>query len=131
MNENILIEQEKWDEIVQELTQAFQVANKEAIEIIKRITESIVEVMRYLNPALKSFTDMVNEIIVEKRKDEHLRQDAMQLHLVSKKVVSLSYRGDKVGNKNMNRIKKQMFYYYKRNPRQRGWAGSKDLAGGA
>lgn len=128
MNENILIEQEKWNEIVQELTQAFQVANKEAIEITERITESIVEVMKSLNPALKSFSDMVNEMIMEE-KNEHLRQEAIQLHLVSKKVVFLSYRDGKVGNKNMNRIKKQMFYYYKRNPRQRGGLDIKGLQG--
>ena len=118
MNENIknaLIESEKWDETVQELTLAFQMASKEAIKITERITESIRVVMGSLNPALKSFSDMVNRIIIEGEKDEHLRQEAIQLHLVSKKVVFLSYRGGKVGNKNMNRIKKQMFYFYKRN----------------
>lgn len=116
MNGNILIEQEKLDEIVQELTLAFQVANKEAIRIAERITESVGVVMGSLNPALKSLGNMVNGVIMEEKKNEYLRQDAIQLHLVSKKVVSLSYRGGKVGNKNMNRIKKQMFYYYKRNP---------------
>ena len=127
MNENILIKQGKWDEIVQELIRAFQVANKEAIKVAERITESMVEVLRSLNPALKSFSDMVNEMIMEEEKDEYLRQEVIQLHLVSKKVVSLSYRGGKVGNKNMNRIKKQMFYYYKRNPRQRGGLDIKGL----
>ena len=116
MNENILIEQEKLDEIVQKLTLAFQRVNEEAIKITKEITESIGVVMRSLNPALKSFSDMVNKMIREEEKNEHLRQEAIQLHLVSKRVVSLSYRGGKVGNKNMNRIKKQVFYYYKRNP---------------
>lgn len=129
MNENILIGPEKLDKIVQELTSAFQVANKEAIKVAERITESIVEVMRSLNPALKSFSNMVNEMIMEEEKNEHLRQDAIQLHLVSKKVVFLSYRGGKVGNKNMNRIKKQMFYYHKRNPRQRGGLDIKGLQG--
>lgn len=127
MNENILIKQGKWDEIVQELIRAFQMANKEAIKVAERITESMVEVLRSLNPALKSFSDMVNEMIMEEEKDEYLRQEVIQLHLVSKKVVSLSYRGGKVGNKNMNRIKKQMFYYYKRNPRQRGGLDIKGL----
>ena len=127
MNENILIKQGKWDEIVQELIRAFQVANKEAIKVAERITESMVEVLRSLNPALKSFSDMVNEMIMEEEKDDYLRQEVIQLHLVSKKVVSLSYRGGKVGNKNMNRIKKQMFYYYKRNPRQRGGLDIKGL----
>lgn len=116
---NALIESKKWDETIQELTRAFQVANKEAIGIAERITESVVEVMRSLNPVLKSFGDMVNEIIMKEEENEHLRKDAIQLHLVSKRVVSLSYRGGKVGNKNMNRIKKQMFYYYKRNPNSR------------
>lgn len=129
MDRNILIEQGKWDEIVQELTRAFQVANKEAIEIAERITGSMVEILRSLNPALKSFSDMVNEMIREEEKNEHLRQEAIQLHLVNKKVVFLSYRGGKVGNKNMNRIKKQMFYYYKRNPRQRGGLDIKGLQG--
>lgn len=129
MDKNILIEQGKLDEVVQELTRAFQVANKEAIKVVERITESMVEVLRSLNPALKSFSDMVNGMIMEEEKNEHLRQEAIQLHLVSKKVVFLSYRGGKVGNKNMNRIKKQMFYYYKRNPRQRGGLDIKGLQG--
>lgn len=113
---DVLIEQEKWGETVQELTLAFQMASKEAIRIAERITESIGVVMRSFNPALQSISDMVNKIIVESGKDEHLRQEAIQLHLVSKRVVFLSYRNDKVGNKNMNRIKKRVFYYYKRNP---------------
>lgn len=116
---NALIEQGKWDGTVQELTLAFQIASKEAIRIVERITESIEVVMRSFNPTLQSISDMVNGIIMEKRKDEHLRQDAIQLHLVSKRVIFLSYRGGKVGNKNLNRIKKQMFYYYKRNPKSR------------
>lgn len=116
MDENILIEQEKLDEIVQELTLVFQKVGEEAIKITERITESVVVVMRSLNPALKSFSDMVNRMIKEEEENEYLRQKAIQLHLVSRRVVSLSYRGGKVGNKNMNRIKKQMFYYYKGNP---------------
>lgn len=114
-----LIESEKWDETVQELTLAFQKASKEAIKIAERITESIGVIMGSLNPTLQSFKNMVNRIILEGEKDEHLRQEAIQLHLVSKKVVSLSYRGGKVGNKNLNRIKKQMFYYHKRNSKSR------------
>lgn len=126
---NTLIESEKWDETVQELTLAFQMASKEAIRIAERVTESIGVIMGSFNPTLQSISNMVNRIIVEKGKDEYLRQEAIQLHLVSKKVVSLSYRGGKVGNKNMNRIKKQMFYYYKRNPRQRGGLDIKGLQG--
>lgn len=113
---NALIEKEKWDETVQELTLTFQVASKEAIRIAEGITESIRVIMESFNPALKSLSDMVNRIIREEGENEHLRQEATQLHLVSKRVVSLSYRGDKVGNKNMNRIRKQVFRYYKRNP---------------
>lgn len=116
MDENILIEQEKLDEIVQELTLAFQKVGEEAIKVAERITESVVIVMRSLNPALKSLSDMVNRMIMEEEENEYLRQEAIRLHFVSRRVVSLSYRGGKVGNKNMNRIKKQMFYYYKRNP---------------
>ena len=112
---NALIESKKWDETIQELTLAFQKANKEAIKIAEEITKSIGVIMESLYPTLQPFKNMVNRIILEGEKDEHLRQEAIQLHLVSKKVVSLSYRCDKVGNKNMNRIKKQMFYYYKRN----------------
>lgn len=119
MDENILIEQEKLNKIIQELTFGFQKISEEAIKVAERITESIVVVMESFNPTLKSLSDTINRIIREEEENEHLRQDAIQLHLVSKKVISLSYRGGKVGNKNLNRIKKQMFYYYKRNPNSR------------
>lgn len=121
MNGNISIEQEKLDKIIEELNFVFQKISEEAIKIAERITESISigVVMESFNPVLKSFSDMVGEIIMKEEKNEHLRQEAIQLHLVSKRIVSLSYRCGKVGNKNMNRIKKQMFYYYKRNPNTR------------
>ena len=119
MNGNISIEQEKLDKIIEELNFVFQKVSEEAIKIAERITESIGVVMESFNPALKSFSDMVEGIIMKEEKNEHLRQEAIQLHLVSKRIVSLSYRCGKVGNKNMNRIKKQMFYYYKRNPNTR------------
>lgn len=122
MDENILIElieQEKLNKIIQELTFGFQKISEEAIKVVERITESIGVVMESFNPTLKSLSDTINRIIREEEENEHLRQDAIQLHLVSKKVISLSYRGGKVGNKNLNRIKKQMFYYYKRNPKSR------------
>lgn len=127
MDENILIEQEKLDEIVQELILAFQKISEEAIKVTERITESVVVVMKSLNPALKSFSDMVNKMIMEEEENEYFRREVIRLHLVSRRVVSLSYRGDKVGNKNMNRIKKQMFYYYKRNPNSS--TRNTDLAG--
>lgn len=119
MDENILIEQEKLNKIIQELTFGFQKISEEAIKVVERITESIGVVMESFNPTLKSLSDTINRIIREEEENEHLRQDAIQLHLVSKKVIFLSYRGGKVGNKNLNRIKKQMFYYYKRNPNSR------------
>lgn len=119
MNENILIEQEKLNKIVQEITFGFQKISEEAIKITDGIIESMRIIMRSLNPTLKSLSDMINRMIREEEENEHLRQEAIQLHLVSKRVVSLSYRGGKVGNKNMNRIKKQMFYYYKRNSKSR------------
>lgn len=119
MDKNISIEQEKLDKIIQELNFVFQKVSEEAIKVAERITESIGVVMESFNPALKSFSDMVKGIIMKEEKNEHLRQEAIQLHLVSKRIVSLSYRCGKVGNKNMNRIKKQMFYYYKRNPNTR------------
>ena len=121
MNGNISIEQEKLDKIIEELNFVFQKISEEAIKIAERITESISigVVMESFNPVLKSFSDMVGGIIMKEEKNEHLRREAIQLHLVSKRIVSLSYRCGKVGNKNMNRIKKQMFYYYKRNPNTR------------
>ena len=119
MNGNISIEQEKLDKIIQELTFVFQKVSEEVIKVAERITESIGVVMESFNPALKSFIDLINRRVMEEEKNEHLRQEAIQLHLVSKRIVSLSYHCGKVGNKNMNRIKKQMFYYYKRNPNTR------------
>lgn len=122
MDESILIEsieQEKLNKIVQEITFGFQKISEEAIKVTDGIIESMRIIMRSLNPTLKSLSDMINRMIREEEENEHLRQEAIQLHLVSKKVISLSYRGGKVGNKNMNRIKKQMFYYYKRNSKSR------------
>ena len=119
MDKNISIEQEKLDKIIEELTFVFQKVSEEAIKVAERITESLEVVMESFNPALKSFSDMVKGIIMKEEKNEHLRQEAIQLYLVSKRIISLSYRCGKVGNKNMNRIKKQMFYYYKRNPNTR------------
>ena len=61
-------------------------------------------------PMMESLTLLIESI----KRDDANRTKALELGLVSYKVVQLSYRRDRTGNKNMNRIRKELKLYGKR-----------------
>lgn len=61
-------------------------------------------------PMMESLTRLIESI----KRDDADRAKALELGLVSHKVVQLSYRRDRTGKKNMNRIRKEINIYGKR-----------------
>ncbi len=61
-------------------------------------------------PMMESLTRLIESI----KRDDADRTKALELGLVSHKVVQLSYRRDRTGKKNMNRIRKEINIYGKR-----------------
>ena len=61
-------------------------------------------------PMMESLTRLIESI----KRDDADRTKALELALVSHKVVQLSYRRDRTGKKNMNRIRKEINIYGKR-----------------
>lgn len=61
-------------------------------------------------PMMESLTRLIESI----KRDDADRAKALELGLVSHKVVQLSYRRDRTGKKNMNRIRKEINIYEKR-----------------
>lgn len=61
-------------------------------------------------PMMESLTRLIESI----KRDDADRAKALELGLVGHKVVQLSYRRDRTGKKNMNRIRKEINIYEKR-----------------
>ena len=78
----------------------------------KAIGDAFSKVLMGLTPMpmMESLTRLIESI----KKDDTDRAKALELGLVSHKVVQLSYRRDRTGNKNMNRIRKELKLYGKR-----------------
>ena len=60
-------------------------------------------------PKMESLTRLIESI----KRDDADRAKALELGLVGHKVVQLSYRRDRTGKKNMNRIRKEINIYEK------------------
>lgn len=76
----------------------------------KAIGEAFSKVLIGLTPMMKLLTRSIESI----KKDDADMAKALELGLVSHKVVQLSYRRDRTGNKNMNQIRKELKLYGKR-----------------
>ena len=78
----------------------------------KAIGDAFSKVLMGLTPMpmMESLTRLIESI----KRDDADRAKALELGLVSHKVVQLSYRRDRTGKKNMNRIRKEINIYEKR-----------------
>ena len=78
----------------------------------KAIGDAFSKVLMGLTPMpmMESLTRLIESI----KKDDANRTKALELGLVGHKVVQLSYRRDRTGKKNMNRIRKEINIYGKR-----------------
>lgn len=79
---------------------------------VKAIVDAFSKVLMGLTsmPMMESLTRLIESI----KRDDADRAKALELGLVSHKVVQLSYRRDRTGKKNMNRIRKEINIYEKR-----------------
>lgn len=71
--------------------------------------------MERLSKVLTEIDQGFAQYLAQVKKDETDRQRALELGLVSRKVVDLSYRKDRVENKNLNRIRKFLALWNKWN----------------
>ena len=76
----------------------------------KAIVDTFSKVLVGLTPTMESLTRLIESI----KRDDADRAKALELGLVSHKVVQLSYRRNRTGKKNMNRIRKEINIYGKR-----------------
>lgn len=92
------------------LSEAFAKMNEGLAMAVKAIVDTFSKVLVGLTPTMESLTRLIESI----KKDDADRAKALELGLVSHKVVQLSYRRDRTGKKNMNRIRKEINIYGKR-----------------
>lgn len=79
-------------------------------------TEAIGDAFRIVADSWCSpVVEALGKLMEVYHKDENDRQRALELGLVSRRVVDLSYREGQVGNKNLNRIRKSLALWDKRN----------------
>lgn len=101
---NMSIETERVNGAFSKLGEKIWESIAQATEAFVNLAKSIVElpswntILRYLEELTKAEKD---------------REKALKLGLVSKKVVDLSYRRDKVGTKNLNRIRRSLHQWEK------------------
>ena len=94
------------------LSEAFAKMSEEFGMAAKAIGDAFSKVLMGLTPMpmMESLTRLIESI----KRDDADRAKALELGLVSHKVVQLSYRRDRTGKKNMNRIRKEINIYEKR-----------------
>lgn len=94
------------------LSEAFAKIGEGLAMAAKVIGDAFSKVLMGLTPMpkMESLTRLIESI----KRDDADRAKALELGLVSHKVVQLSYRRDRTGNKNMNRIRKEINIYEKR-----------------
>lgn len=85
--------------------------------VVSDLTESIREmvnsIMENLSPTFSQLVECINRIQEERR----MMEKTVELGLVSWRVVDLAYhKRGRVSKKNMNRIRKALALYEKRNP---------------
>lgn len=93
------------------LSEAFAKMGEGLGMVAKAIEDAFSKVLMGLTPMpmMESLTRLIESI----KRDDADRAKALELGLVSHKVVQLSYRKDRTGNKNMNRIRKELKLYEK------------------
>ena len=101
-----------FSEEMNRLSEAFAKMSEGFGMTAKAIGDAFSKVLMGLTPMpmMKSLTRLIESI----KKDDADRTKALELGLVSHKVVQLSYRRDRTGKKNMNRIRKEINIYGKR-----------------
>lgn len=92
------------------LSEAFVKMGEGFAMAAKAIVDAFSKVLVGLTPTMESLTRLIESI----KRDDADRAKALELGLVSHKVVQLSYRRDRTGKKNMNRIRKEINIYEKR-----------------
>ena len=94
------------------LSEAFDKIGEGLGMTAKAIGDAFSKVLMGLTPMpmMESLTRLIESI----KRDDADRTKALELGLVSHKVVQLSYRRDRTGKKNMNRIRKELKLYGKR-----------------
>lgn len=92
------------------LSEAFTKMGEGLAMAVKAIVDAFSKVLVGLTPTMESLTHLIESI----KRDDADRAKALELGLVSHKVVQLSYRRDRTGKKNMNRIRKEINIYGKR-----------------
>lgn len=91
------------------LSEAFAKMGEEFAMATKAIVDAFSKALVSLHSTMESLTSLIESI----KEDDADRTKALELGLVSHKVVQLSYRRDRTGNKNMNRIRKELKIYGK------------------
>lgn len=97
---------ERVNKTLAEFGQSFTQCAEAIGEAFRKVAE------QYFPPLVSSISEYLAQVM---KKDEADRQRALELGLASMKVVDLSYRKDRVRNKNLNRIQKSLALWDKRN----------------
>ena len=92
------------------LSKAFAKMSEGFAIAAKAIGDAFSKMMVGLTPMMESLTRLIESI----KRDDADRDKALEFGLVGHKVVQLSYRRGRTGNKNMNRIRKELHLYGKR-----------------
>lgn len=102
---DLSVEMERLSKALTEIGQGFTQCAEAIGDAFRKVAE------QYFSPLVSG----IGEYLAELKKDEKDRERALKLGLVSRRVVDLSYRKDRVGNKNLNRIRKSLALWDKRN----------------
>lgn len=101
-----------FSEEMNRLSEAFAKIGEEFGMAVKAIVDVFSKVLMSLTSM--SMMESLTRLIKSIKRDDADRAKALELGLVSHKVVQLSYRRDRTGKKNMNRIRKEINIYEKR-----------------
>lgn len=99
-----------FSEEINRLSGAFAKIGEGFAMVANAIWDAFSKSLVSLTPKMESLTRLIESI----KGDDADRAKALELGLVSHKVVQLSYRRDRTGKKNMNRIRKEINIYGKR-----------------
>lgn len=102
---DLSVEMERLSKALTEIGQGFAQCAEAIGDAFRKVAE------QYFSPLVSG----IGEYLAQVKKDEADRQRALELGLVSRRVVDLSYRKDRVGNKNLNRVRKFLALWDKRN----------------
>lgn len=111
---------EEYNELkVADLNEALSDGIKQLGLDISKLAVDLIDVSKICVDLISSVwlvsTPKAIELLVQSMvRDKNDRDKVLELGLVSYKVVKLSYRVDKTGKKNMNRIRKELRLYGKR-----------------